>query len=63
MFTPLIAVVFLTFTLLYTPCVAAVSSVKRELGGKWAIVIVLHQCILAWLVAFLVRLIGLAIGF
>ncbi|MDD6400535.1 MAG: ferrous iron transport protein B [Lachnospiraceae bacterium] len=63
MFTPLTAVVFLTFTLLYTPCVAAVSSVKRELGGKWAIVIVLHQCILAWFVAFLVRLIGLAIGF
>lgn len=49
------AVVFLVFTLLYTPCVAAISSVKRELGGKWAVVVVLLQCIIAWIVAFIVR--------
>lgn len=61
-FTPFTAVIFLVFTLLYTPCVAAISSVKRELGVKWAVVIVVLQCVLAWLVAFVVRLIGLAFG-
>lgn len=61
-FTPFTAVIFLIFTLLYTPCVAAVSSVKRELGVKWAVVIVILQCVLAWLIAFAVRLIGLAFG-
>lgn len=62
-FTPFTAVVFLVFTLLYTPCIAAVSSVKRELGGKWAVGIVIMQCVLAWLVAFAVKIIGMAIGF
>lgn len=62
-FTPFTAVVFLVFTLLYTPCVAAVSSVKRELGGKWALGIVIMQCVLAWLVAFAVKMLGMAIGF
>lgn len=55
MFTVKSAVVFLVFTLLYTPCVAAVSSVKRELGGKWAVVVVLLQCMIAWIVAFAVK--------
>lgn len=61
-FSPFTAVIFLVFTLLYTPCVAAVSSVKRELGVKWAVVIVILQCVLAWLIAFAVRLVGLAVG-
>lgn len=52
-FTPATAFVFLIFTLLYTPCVAAISSVKRELGGKWAVVVVILQCVIAWLTAFL----------
>lgn len=60
--TPFTAAVFLVFTLLYTPCVAAIASVKRELGGKWAVGVVVMQCVIAWLVAGLVRVIGLAIG-
>jgi ferrous iron transport protein B len=47
------AAVFLVFTLLYTPCVAAIASVKRELGGKSAVYVVIAQCVIAWLVAFL----------
>lgn len=52
----------LVFSLLYTPCVAAVASVKRELGSKWAAGVVLWQCVVAWVAAFIVRLIGLLIG-
>ncbi len=48
------AVSLLVFCLLYTPCVAAIASVKRELGGKWAVVMVAGQCVLAWIVAFVV---------
>jgi ferrous iron transport protein B len=62
-FSPLAAVVFLVFTLLYTPCVAAITSVKRELGGKWAVSVVILQCLIAWLVAFIVHTIGLFCGF
>ena len=59
MFTPFTAVVFLVFTLLYTPCVAAVAAVKRELGGsKAAVGVVLMQCAIAWVVAFVVHLVG-----
>ena len=59
MFTPFTAVVFLVFTLLYTPCVAAVAAVKRELGGaKAAAGVVLMQCAIAWAVAFVVHLVG-----
>ena len=47
----------LVFCLLYTPCIAAVASVKRELGGKWAFIMVANQCIVAWLAAFGTRLI------
>ncbi|MBB5224940.1 ferrous iron transport protein B [Treponema ruminis] len=49
----------LVFSLLYTPCVAAVASIKRELGGKWAAALVFWQCAVAWLVAFLARLVML----
>lgn len=61
--TPLSAVSLLVFTLLYTPCVAAVSSVKRELGGGWAWAVVIGQCAVAWVVALLVRTAGLLLGF
>ena len=52
--TPASALSLLIFCLLYTPCVAAVSSVKRELGGKWALVVVAGQCVVAWIMAALV---------
>lgn len=57
--TTLSAASLLVFSLLYTPCVAAVASVKRELGSKWAIAVVLWQCAIAWAAALIVRLIGL----
>ena len=60
--TPFTAAVFLVFTLLYTPCVAAIASVKRELGGKWAVFVVVIQCVIAWLVAFAVHLAGMGFG-
>lgn len=63
MFSPFSAIVFLVFSLLYTPCVAAIAAAKRELGGKWAAGIVIMQCVIAWLVAFAVHLVGTAIGF
>ena len=53
----LIILLVLVFCLLYTPCIAAVASVKRELGGKWAFIMVANQCIVAWLAAFGTRLI------
>lgn len=56
--TPLAAASLLAFCLLYTPCVAAIASVKRELGGKWAVVVVIGQCVIAWAVAFVVHLVG-----
>jgi ferrous iron transport protein B len=49
----------LVFCLLYTPCVAAIASIKRELGVKWAIGVAFFQCAVAWLAAFVVRLIGM----
>jgi ferrous iron transport protein B len=60
--TTLSAASLLVFCLLYTPCVAAISSIKRELGGKWALGVVVMQCVIAWLAAFVVRVIGLLIG-
>ena len=48
------AAALLVFCLLYTPCVAAIASVKRELGGKWAAAMVFGQCLIAWVVAFVV---------
>lgn len=60
--TPLAAASLLVFSLLYTPCVAAVAAVKRELGLKWAIGVVVFQCAVAWIFAFGVRMIGMALG-
>lgn len=51
----------LVFCLLYTPCVAAIASVKRELGGKWAVAMVIGQCVIAWIAAFAVYQIGMLI--
>lgn len=63
LFTPFTAFVFLIFTLLYTPCVAAIASVRREIGTKKAALrVVIIQCVLAWIVAFAVRIVGLLIG-
>ena len=60
--TPLGAAALLVFSLLYTPCVAAVASIKRELGGKWAWGVALWQCAVAWLAAFLVRTLCIVLG-
>lgn len=60
--SPLSAVSLLVFCLLYTPCVAAIASVRRELGGRWAAGIVALQCGIAWLCALIVRLAGMAFG-
>ena len=63
LFSPFTATVFLVFTLLYTPCVAAISTVKHEMGSaKAAAVTVALQCAIAWVVAFLVRLLGTLVG-
>ena len=59
--TPAQAAPLLVFCLLYTPCIAAVASVKRELGGKWAAIMVANQCVVAWVCAFVVHLIALAV--
>lgn len=60
--TPLSAAALLVFSLLYTPCVAAISSIRRELGGRWALAVVLLQCSIAWVAAFAVRIVGLLLG-
>ena len=60
--SPLAAASMLVFSLLYTPCVAAIASIRRELGVKWAGGVVIWQCVVAWLAAFLVHLIGTAVG-
>ncbi len=59
---PLSAAGLLTFCLLYTPCVAAIASVKRELGIKWAAFVVVGQCVIAWFAALAVRAAGILIG-
>ena len=51
------AFTLLVFCLLYTPCVAAIATIRRELGGKWALLIMTGQCLIAWIVAFLVHLV------
>ena len=60
--SPLAAASLLVFCLLYTPCVAAIAAIKRELGMKWAVGVVVGQCVIAWVAAFVVHLIGLALG-
>lgn len=62
LFTPLTAFVFLTFALLYTPCVAAIAAVKNELGVKSAVAVVAMQCGVAWVAAFIVRMAGALLG-
>ena len=56
------AVTMLVFSLLYTPCVASIASIKRELGGKWAVGVVIWQCLVAWLVALAAKGICIALG-
>ena len=60
--TPAAAAALLVFCLLYTPCIAAVASIKRELGGKWAAAVVIIQCVLAWICAWIVKLVGMLFG-
>ena len=56
--TPVAAASLLVFCLLYTPCVAAIASIKRELGSRWAVGVVIGQCVIAWVAAFVVYLVG-----
>lgn len=56
--TTLSAASLLVFCLIYSPCVAAIASIKRELGARWAIGVVAWQCVLAWILAFIVHVIG-----
>lgn len=58
---PAAALSFLVFCLLYTPCIAAIASIKRELGTRWALAVIVEQCVLAWLFAFVAHIVGLAI--
>ena len=60
LFTNLTAFVFLVFSLLYTPCVATIAMVKRELGLRYAFLVILLQCSIAWLVALVIYHIGRA---
>lgn len=60
--SPLSTAALLAFCLLYTPCVAAVAAIRRELGGRWAAGIVVGQCVVAWLCAYVVRLAGALLG-
>ena len=60
--TTLTALCLLVFSLLYTPCVAAIASIRRELGKKTALLVVLWQCGVAWVITLAVRLIGMALG-
>ena len=61
--TPLTAAAMLAFTLLYSPCIAALAAIRRELGRKWVFAMILWQCTLAWMCAFLVTRIGMLLGF
>ena len=60
--TAVSAASLIVFSLLYTPCVAAVAAIKREMGRKWAVTVVVWQCLVAWVFALIVNLIGTAIG-
>jgi ferrous iron transport protein B len=52
----------LVFSLVYTPCVAAVAAIGREMGRRWAVAVVLWQCVVAWIAAFIVYYAGMLIG-
>ena len=58
----LTAASLLVFSLLYTPCVAAIASIRRELGSRWAVGVVVFQCLFAWAAAVIVRYIGMMMG-
>ncbi len=60
--SPLGAMSLLVFCLLYTPCIASIAAIKRELGGRWAALVIVEQCAIAWVFALAVRLIGMAFG-
>lgn len=60
--TPLASLSLLVFSLLYMPCVAAVASIRKEMGTKWALAMVVWQCTVAWIAAFIIRMIGLLFG-
>ena len=60
--TALSAASMLVFSLIYTPCVAAIAAIKRELGGKWAFGVVIWQCLAAWVIAFIVRAVLMLFG-
>ena len=60
--TPLTAASLLVFSLLYTPCIAAISTIRRELGGRWAAGVLVGQCVIAWVAALLVHTVGLLLG-
>ena len=60
--TPLAAAGLLVFSLLYTPCVAAIASIRREMGSRWAVYVVLWQCAIAWVCALGFRIIGGLLG-
>ncbi|MBO7136165.1 MAG: ferrous iron transport protein B, partial [Spirochaetaceae bacterium] len=62
LFTPFTAYVFLVFTLLYTPCVAAIAAVKREMGAKWVPSVIFMQCAIAWVCAFIFKFAGTLLG-
>lgn len=61
--TPLAALALLVFCLLYTPCVAAIATIKRELGAGWAAIVVVVQCLVAWVAGFIVYSAGSILGF
>ena len=58
LFSPLSAYVFLIFCVLYTPCIATIATVRRELGKRYALLVVFLQCSIAWVVAFLIHIVG-----
>jgi ferrous iron transport protein B len=60
--SPLSAATLLVFSLLYTPCVASIAAIRRELGTGWAAGVVLWQCVVAWIVAFLARCLFIVVG-
>lgn len=60
--TSISAATMLVFSLLYTPCIASIAAIRRELGRKWSLGVVIWQCVIAWIVAFIVRAICIAIG-
>ena len=62
LFSPVVIFGLLVFCLLYTPCVAAIATIRRELGGRWALFVVVMQCVIAWLCAYVTILIGNLIG-